>query len=217
MDIGIGADPEGYAPAAHTSAAPARALKRGFDVLAAMLLLVFLLPLLLAVAAVILADSKGPVLFVQRRTGFKGKPFQIVKFRSMTVMEDGEGVTHAGKDDERVTRVGRFLRRSSIDELPQLINVLAGDMSLVGPRPHAIAHDQFYGALIPHYAHRFRARPGITGLAQVNGLRGEIRSLDGMVDRVTLDNAYIDGWSLGMDAQILTKTAAVILFQSTAY
>src|SRR6202012_3435704 len=133
--------------------------------------------------------------------GSGAKPSRVIKFRSMTVLEDGGAIKHAAKGDKRVTKIGRFLRRSSIDELPQLINVLKGDMSLVGPRPHAIAHDQYYGALIPHYVHRFRAKPGITGLAQVNGLRGEIHSLDGMVDRVAMDNTYIDEWSLGMDVQ----------------
>jgi putative colanic acid biosynthesis UDP-glucose lipid carrier transferase len=135
----------------------------------------------------------------------------------MSVMEDGASIRHAGRDDCRVTRVGRFLRRSSIDELPQLFNVIQGDMSLVGPRPHALAHDQYYGALVPLYTHRFRARPGITGLAQVNGLRGEIHSLDSMVDRVAQDNAYIDDWTFGLDVKILLKTAMVAAFQSTAY
>jgi putative colanic acid biosynthesis UDP-glucose lipid carrier transferase len=191
--------------------------KRALDLLCAVLLLLFVLPLLLAVALCIAIDSRGPIFFVQRRTGLGGSPIKVFKFRTMSVMEDGETIRHAGKHDQRVTRVGRFLRRSSIDELPQLINVLKGDMSLVGPRPHALAHDQYYGALVPHYAHRFRARPGITGLAQVNGLRGEIHSLDGMVDRVAQDNAYIETWSLLLDIKILARTVVVTAFQTSAY
>ena len=221
LDLGIETNLSAYdtptmdATDAHRSAKSG--FKRAFDVSTAMVLLLFVLPLFLVVALVIVLESRGPVFFVQRRTGLGGRTFRVIKFRSMTVMEDGVDVKHAEKGDIRVTRVGRFLRRSSIDELPQLINVVKGDMSLVGPRPHAIAHDQYYGALIPHYVHRFRARPGITGLAQVNGLRGEIHSLKGMVDRVTFDNAYIDGWSSWQDIRILAKTAVVALFQPTAY
>ncbi len=192
-------------------------LKRALDLLVAALLLLFVFPLLLVVAVCVIADSKGPVFFVQRRTGLGGVAIRVFKFRTMTVMEDGEGIRHAGRVDDRVTRVGRFLRRSSIDELPQLLNVIKGDMSLVGPRPHALAHDQYYGALVPQYAHRFRAKPGITGLAQVNGLRGEIHSLDSMVDRVELDNSYIDHWSIMLDLRILAKTAVVAAFQQSAY
>ena len=191
--------------------------KRGFDICLACLLLLFVLPLLILTALFIVMDSRGPVFFTQRRTGLGGAPIRVYKFRTMTVMEDGEGVRHAERHDDRVTRVGRFLRRSSIDELPQLLNVIRGDMSLVGPRPHALAHDQYYGALVPQYARRFRAKPGITGLAQVNGLRGEIHSLDSMVDRVGMDNAYIEDWSLILDLQILVKTAVVAAFQSAAY
>jgi putative colanic acid biosynthesis UDP-glucose lipid carrier transferase len=191
--------------------------KRALDVIAALLLLLFVLPLLIVVAICVVIDSRGPIFFVQRRTGYGGVPIRVYKFRTMTVMEDGDAIRHAGRNDQRVTRIGRFLRRSSIDELPQLANVIKGDMSLVGPRPHALAHDQYYGALVTHYTHRFRAKPGITGLAQVNGLRGEIHSLEGMVDRVAQDNAYIDDWSLGLDVKILMKTAAVAAFQSSAY
>ena len=221
MDLGIDTDLSAYETPAATVANAHRSassfFKRSLDMMAAIVLLLFVLPLFLVVAIVITIDSKGPVFFVQRRTGLGGKLIRVIKFRSMTVMEDGAAIKHAEKGDKRVTRIGRFLRRSSIDELPQLINVLKGDMSLVGPRPHAIAHDQYYGALIPHYVHRFRARPGITGLAQVNGLRGEIHSLKGMADRVTFDNAYIDSWSIGMDVYILAKTATVALFQPSAY
>ncbi len=191
--------------------------KRTFDLIVAAVLFLFVLPLLLVIALCVVLESGGPVLFVQTRTGLGGRPIRVYKFRTMTVMEDGEGVRQAERHDDRVTRVGHFLRRSSLDELPQLINVIRGDMSLVGPRPHALAHDQYYGALIPLYEQRFRAKPGITGLAQVAGLRGEIQSLDSMVDRVELDNAYIEDWSLMLDVKILAKTAVVTAFQSSAY
>jgi putative colanic acid biosynthesis UDP-glucose lipid carrier transferase len=190
--------------------------KRGFDLVMALLILVFIAPLLLAVALLILVDSRGPVLFVQRRTGLGGRQIRVLKFRTMSVLEDGERVEAARYRDLRITRVGRFLRRSSIDELPQLINVLRGDMSLVGPRPHALAHDRYYAAALPMYGQRFRARPGITGLAQVKGLRGEVRSIDGMAERVAEDNAYIDNWSLALDVKILARTA-VAVFQDGAY
>ncbi len=210
-------------PAATVFVAPkpagpaASVLKRGFDLVAAALILLFILPLMLVVAAAIVADSRGPVFFVQRRTGLNGEAIRVFKFRSMTVTEDGDAIRHASKGDARITRVGAFLRRSSIDELPQLLNVLRGEMSLVGPRPHALAHDQYYGALVPAYVNRFRARPGITGLAQVSGYRGEIHSLDGMVGRVAADNRYIDSWSLWMDITILLKTLVVAPFQASAY
>jgi putative colanic acid biosynthesis UDP-glucose lipid carrier transferase len=191
--------------------------KRALDVALAILLLVFISPLMIVVALLILIDSRGPAFFVQRRTGFAGDTINVLKFRTMTVLENGEEVRHAGRNDDRVTRIGRFLRRSSIDELPQLVNVIKGEMSLVGPRPHALAHDAYYGALLPQYARRFRARPGITGLAQVSGLRGEILSLEYMERRVALDNAYIERWSMLLDLQILARTAAVAAFQSGAY
>jgi putative colanic acid biosynthesis UDP-glucose lipid carrier transferase len=218
--LGVDTDLTAYAaPAApaiaHRSVRSAR--KRGLDIGVGVLVFLFALPLLLAVAICIKADSRGPVLFFQRRTGLQGRAIRIVKFRTMTVMEDDGDVRHAVRNDARVTRVGRFLRQSSIDELPQLINVIRGDMSLVGPRPHALAHDRYYAALVPAYMDRFRARPGITGLAQVKGLRGEIGSIDGMVERVAEDNAYIENWSLALDLKILVRTAAITLFQSTAY
>jgi putative colanic acid biosynthesis UDP-glucose lipid carrier transferase len=199
------------------TAAARRVLKRVVDIVVASLVLVFIFPLLIVVAAAIVADSRGSVLFVQRRTGLGGKAIRVIKFRTMSVKEDGEVIRHAGKGDQRVTKVGAFLRRSSIDELPQLWNVLRGDMSLVGPRPHALAHDQYYGALVPGYIHRFRVRPGITGLAQVSGYRGEIRDIQGMEGRVAADNRYIDTWSLWLDAKILLKTAVVTPFQTSAY
>lgn len=169
------------------------------------LLLAFGLPMLLIALAVKL-DSPGPALFWQRRHGYDRRVFRICKFRSMTVLEDGNSIRQATKEDARVTRVGRFIRAHSLDELPQIFNVLWGEMSLVGPRPHALAHDDYYGRLIPKYDHRFRVKPGISGWAQVNGLRGETETLVQMSDRVDHDNFYIDNWSLARDIAILLRT-----------
>lgn len=191
--------------------------KRGFDLSGATLSLLFLLPLLLAVSAVIWLDSGGPVLFRQRRTGRNGGIFTVLKFRTMTVAEDGHQIAHAVQGDARVTRVGAFLRVSSIDELPQLLNILRGEMSFVGPRPHALAHDAHYGALLPHYGDRFAVKPGLTGLAQVRGLRGEIRVLDDMSRRVDADVEYANGWSFRDDLLILLHTIPVVLAQKNAY
>ena len=191
--------------------------KRGFDLSAAMLSLLFLLPLLLAVSALIWLDSGGPVLFRQRRTGRNGAVFTVLKFRTMTVAEDGHQIAHAVQGDARVTRVGAYLRVSSIDELPQLLNILRGEMSFVGPRPHALAHDAHYGALLPHYGDRFAVKPGLTGLAQVQGLRGEIRVLDDMSRRVDADVDYANHWSFRDDLLILLHTIPVVLAQKNAY
>ncbi len=189
------------------------AAKRSFDVVASSLALIALSPLLLTVAALIRLDSKGPALFLQRRYGFNQESFRIYKFRSMTTMEDGRDVSQATADDRRVTRVGRFLRRHNIDELPQLINVLRGEMSLVGPRPHALAHDQRFERRVALYARRHNVKPGITGWAQVNGLRGEIDSPAKLRSRIEHDLYYIDNRSLLFDAWIVLLT----LFSSKAY
>lgn len=185
--------------------------KRLFDAGCSFIGLVFLAPLLIAITLVIKLTSPGPVLFAQLRTGLGGRAFVIYKFRTMTTLENGDRVVQACRDDSRITRVGSFLRRTSLDELPQLWNVLIGDMSIVGPRPHAVAHDHYYGALMPEYRDRFRAKPGITGLAQCNGARGPTETLDKMSRRVSLDLAYIERWSLMMEARILVKTVKVIL------
>lgn len=185
--------------------------KRLFDIIFSFVGLIFLAPLLVAIAVLIKATSRGPVLFAQHRTGLGGKTFVIYKFRTMTTLENGDRVVQACRNDCRITRVGSFLRRSSLDELPQLWNVLLGDMSIVGPRPHAVAHDNYYGALLPEYRDRFRAKPGITGLAQCNGARGPTETLDKMSRRIRLDLAYIERWSLAMEARILVKTAKVIV------
>jgi Undecaprenyl-phosphate glucose phosphotransferase len=183
-----------------------RAEKRVLDLALGALALVLLAPLFAIVALLIRLDSAGPVFFVQRRYGFNQEPFRIVKFRSMTTMEDDAHLVSATRFDPRVTRVGAFLRRTSIDELPQLLNVLAGDMSLVGPRPHALAHDQRYDSRIAQYARRHNVKPGITGWAQVRGLRGEIASDEKMRRRVEHDLYYIDNWSLWFDVKIIALT-----------
>ena len=199
-------------------AAPALSpAKRAFDIVVSLAVLVFVLPLLVAAALAVWVETGGPVLFRQRRTGLGGAPFVIYKLRTMHVQEDGRRLKHASRDDARVTRVGAFLRKSSIDELPQLLNVLKGDMSLVGPRPHALGHDLHYAALVPGYGDRFRTRPGLTGLAQVSGLRGEIHELDCMRRRVAADLAYVESWSLGLDVRIALKTLPRLLADERAY
>lgn len=191
--------------------------KRAIDILGALVALWVFLPLLLCIAVAVRLESSGPVIFRQRRTGHQGRIFTIYKFRTMTVTEDCSNVKQATKGDARVTAVGAVLRKLSLDELPQFLNVLRGDMSLVGPRPHALAHDGHYGDLIPAYVDRFRAKPGLTGLAQVNGLRGEIQDIRCMRNRIAADNLYIDSWSLGLDIAILAKTAMVIFRDPQAY
>lgn len=182
--------------------------KRLLDIAGALGGLIFLAPFLLAVAAMIRLESPGPAIFRQRRTGRGGEVFFIYKFRSMTVVEDDGAVVQAVKGDRRITRLGAFLRRSCIDELPQLWNVLVGEMSLVGPRPHALVHDAYYGQKIADYDSRFLVRPGIAGLAQVAGCRGPTESLEKMANRVALDRQYIASWSLGLDARILVAAMA---------
>jgi len=147
----------------------------------------------------------------------RGRPFMILKFRSMTVLEDGDTVVQASKDDARTTRVGRFLRKTSLDELPQLFNVLKGEMSLVGPRPHAMAHDRHYGAIIDHYAFRQRVKPGITGWAQVSGHRGPTPTIETMQARVHHDVWYAQRVNVALDLRILMATPFAILGQRNAY
>lgn len=196
-------------------------LKTAFDRVAASLLLLFLAPLLGLIALAVKATSPGPIFFRQARLGFNQQPIQVFKFRSMYVdlcdTTLSTQVRQATRDDPRVTRVGAVLRRTSLDELPQLINVLRGEMSLVGPRPHAVAHDEYYASLIDGYLGRHRAKPGITGWAQVRGCRGEIHSLEDMRRRIELDLHYIDNWSLWFDVKILLRTVMVFLRDDKAY
>jgi Undecaprenyl-phosphate glucose phosphotransferase len=181
-------------------------VKRAFDVVAAGLALVLLAPVFAAVMIAIRLDSNGPSLFLQRRRGYNQRVFQIWKFRTMTVMDDGDNIVQAQRNDARVTRVGRILRRYNIDELPQLVNVLRGEMSLVGPRPHAVAHDRMYETSIMQYPRRLNMRPGITGWAQVNGLRGQTETEHAMAKRLEYDLHYIDNWSIGLDFYIILLT-----------
>jgi putative colanic acid biosynthesis UDP-glucose lipid carrier transferase len=181
------------------------------------LLLVALAPVMLVVAIAIKLDSKGPVLFRQRRRGLNQRIIEVRKFRTMRVMEDGAEVRQATRNDPRVTRVGAFLRKTSLDELPQLFNVLEGSMSLVGPRPHALVHDEQWGELLERYANRHQVKPGMTGWAQVNGYRGEVENTEAMGKRVEHDLDYINNWSLGRDLQILARTLRVALGDKKAY
>jgi Undecaprenyl-phosphate glucose phosphotransferase len=194
-----------------------RVAKRALDILVAGFALACLLPLMLLVAAAIRLESPGPAIFQQRRKGFNGKDFVIYKFRTMTVMEDGPAIIQARKSDARVTSLGRHFRQTSIDELPQLFNVLRGDMSLVGPRPHALAHDDEYSQLIANYAFRHHMKPGITGWAQVNGFRGGTPQLEQMAKRIELDLWYINNWTLGLDLQILLRTSFDVMRGHNAY
>lgn len=193
------------------------AAKRCFDLVLAVTALVTFAPLLLMTALLIKIDSRGPVLFVQKRNGFNGRAFNIFKFRTMHVLEDGPVVQQATRNDPRVTRIGRWLRKSSIDELPQLFNVIRGEMSLVGPRPHAMSHNSKYEKLISRYAFRHHVKPGLTGWAQVNGHRGETRTIEQMERRVDHDLWYIDNWSWHLDLRIILKTILVALRQTSAY
>ena len=195
----------------------ASGLKRALDVLGAALGLLFLAPVLILVALIIRIEGPGPILFRQRRTGHDGAPFFIYKFRTMRVMEDGSTIVQATPDDDRTTSFGAFLRRSSIDELPQLLNVLKDEMSLVGPRPHALAHDTYYCAVIPDYDLRFLIKPGISGLAQVSGFRGATPNDETMAARVALDLDYVRRWSFALDVRILLRTLLGGPFHPAAY
>src|SRR6185437_9235275 len=168
--------------------------------------ILLLSPFFLLIPLAIRLVSKGPVIFCQRRAGEGGRLFGIYKFRSMSVMEDGAKVTQAVKSDARITKIGAFLRASSLDEIPQLFNVLAGDMSLVGPRPHALAHDEYYAMRISNYRVRHLVKPGITGWAQVNGLRGITNTVDDMKARINLDAWYVANKSIWLDISILART-----------
>jgi len=192
-------------------------IKTAMDYALGAIALVVFAPVMVAIAVAIKWDSRGPVFFVQSRHGYNHRIIRVVKFRTMTVAEDGPVVTQAAKDDKRVTRAGRFLRRTSLDELPQLFNVLKGELSLVGPRPHAVAHNESYAQLLNRYATRHKVKPGITGWAQVNGCRGETKTTEDMRKRIEHDLYYIKHWSPALDLQILAKTALVPFFDKRAY
>ncbi len=192
-------------------------VKRGSDLVLATAILILIAPLMLAIAIAIKYSSPGPVFFKQRRYGLDGREIVVYKFRSMTVCEDGDTIKQATRNDSRVTRLGAFLRATSLDELPQFINVLQGRMSIVGPRPHAVAHNEMYRKLINGYMIRHKVRPGITGLAQVSGARGETATLERMRKRIEYDLAYLRNWSLLLDLQIILKTVAVVWRKQDAY
>jgi Undecaprenyl-phosphate glucose phosphotransferase len=191
--------------------------KRALDITFAALVLVLLAPLLALISLAIKLDSPGPVIFRQRRKGFNGREFTIYKFRTMSVLEDGARICQARRNDTRVTRIGRLLRATSIDELPQLLNVLNGDMSVVGPRPHALAHDDEYSTLIGRYAFRHHVKPGITGWAQVNGFRGETAEIELMKKRVDFDLWYINHWNVWLDFWITMRTCLELARSRNAY
>jgi Undecaprenyl-phosphate glucose phosphotransferase len=194
-----------------------RFVKRIIDIFVAAVALIFFLPVMALTAIAIKLDSPGPVIFRQTRKGFNGRQFIIFKFRTMTVQENGPAVVQAMRDDPRVTAIGRLLRSASIDELPQLLNVLKGDMSLIGPRPHALAHDDYFQKIVGDYAFRNHVKPGITGWAQCNGARGATPTIEHISERVKLDLWYINNWNLWLDFQILIKTFFEVLRTRNAY
>jgi Undecaprenyl-phosphate glucose phosphotransferase len=194
-----------------------RVVKRAIDVALALTALTFFLPVFAFSALAIKLEGPGPIIFRQNRKGFNGRQFMMYKFRTMTVQENGDSIIQAVRNDPRVTRIGKLLRSSSIDELPQLLNVLFGQMSLIGPRPHALAHDDQFEKVLGDYAFRHHVKPGMTGWAQVNGLRGATPTVDLISRRVTLDLWYINNWSLWLDIQILIKTFVEVLRKRNAY
>ncbi len=193
-------------------------IKRVSDVVLSLSILLLIAPLMLLIAAGVKLSSRGPVLFKQRRYGLDGKDIVVYKFRSMTVMEDdAQQINQATRNDPRITRFGGFLRRTSLDELPQFINVLQGRMSIVGPRPHAISHNEMYRSLIKGYMIRHKVKPGITGWAQINGFRGETDLLEKMQARIDYDLDYLRNWSLFLDLLIIFKTISVVIEDKNAY
>ncbi|QDQ26663.1 undecaprenyl-phosphate glucose phosphotransferase [Chitinimonas arctica] len=192
-------------------------IKRLSDILLSLLILILISPILLIIAIAVKLDSPGSVIFKQRRYGLDGEEIVVYKFRSMKVSEDGDSVKQASRNDSRITRLGGFLRKSSLDELPQFINVLQGRMSIVGPRPHAVAHNELYRKLIKGYMIRHKVKPGITGWAQINGFRGETETLEKMQARIDFDLDYLRNWSLRFDLQIIARTVLVLANDKAAY
>jgi putative colanic acid biosynthesis UDP-glucose lipid carrier transferase len=192
-------------------------VKRASDIVLSSVILVLTSPLLLAIALGVRLSSPGPVIFKQRRNGLDGSEFTVFKFRSMTTQDNGPVVVQVSKNDPRVTRFGAFLRRTSLDELPQFINVLQGRMSIVGPRPHAVAHNEHYRQAIKAYMIRHKVRPGITGWAQVNGLRGETEDVEKMRARLEYDLEYLRNWSPWLDFRIILRTIRLVFFDRSAY
>lgn len=192
-------------------------VKRVSDIVLASIILLLISPLLLVIAAAVKLSSPGPVIFKQRRNGLDGGEITVYKFRTMTTQDNGPVIEQATKDDPRITPLGAWLRRTSLDELPQFVNVLQGRMSIVGPRPHAVAHNEMYRELIRAYMVRHKVKPGITGWAQINGLRGETETIDKMKARVEYDLEYLRNWSLGLDLQIIVRTVRLVFFDRNAH
>jgi putative colanic acid biosynthesis UDP-glucose lipid carrier transferase len=192
-------------------------VKRLSDIVFSLLILILISPVMLIIAAAVKLGSAGPIIFKQRRYGLDGDEILVYKFRSMSVTEDGGAIQQAQKNDKRITPLGAILRRTSLDELPQFVNVLQGRMSIVGPRPHAVAHNELYRKLIKGYMVRHKVKPGITGWAQVNGYRGETETLDKMQGRIDFDLDYLRNWSLQLDAHIILKTIRLVLKDQKAY
>lgn len=192
-------------------------VKRASDVVLSLVILLLISPIMLIVAMLVKMSSPGPIIFKQRRYGLDGKEIMVYKFRSMTVCEDGANVPQARRGDARITRIGGILRRTSLDELPQFVNVLQGRMSICGPRPHAVAHNEMYRKLIKGYMVRHKVKPGITGWAQVNGYRGETETLDKMQARIDYDLEYLRNWSLKLDLYIIVRTVLLVFKDASAY
>jgi len=193
------------------------AIKRLEDIIFSILILILVSPVILLIALGVKLSSPGPVFFTQTRYGLKGEEFDVYKFRSMTAQDNGSVIKQASKNDPRFTQFGRFIRRSNLDELPQFVNVIQGRMSIVGPRPHAVVHNEEYRKLIPKYMQRHMVKPGITGWAQVNGWRGETDTLEKMQKRVEFDLFYINHWSLWTDIKIIIRTALIGPFSKSAW
>ena len=192
-------------------------IKRFTDIVLSLFILLLIAPLMALISMGVALGSSGPVLFKQRRYGLDGKEITVYKFRSMTVIEDGAHVVQATKKDPRITRIGSFLRKTSLDELPQFINVLQGRMSIVGPRPHAVSHNELYRSLIKGYMIRHKVKPGITGWAQVNGFRGETDTIEKMQSRIDFDLDYLRNWSIFLDLWIILRTVSVVISDKNAY
>ena len=216
---------EHIAPFSHTTyVAPSKGTyyargvaKRALDLAIAVPALLLLSPLLALLAVIVSLESKGPALFRQTRLGAHGAPFRILKFRTMTVLENGPVIKQAEEGDVRITKVGGWMRRLSLDELPQLINVINGDMSLIGPRPHALAHDRFYGREIAGYDMRQNVKPGISGWAQVHGHRGATVTVSRMRERLAYDVWYSRNATFALDVKIIIRTIGEVLSQRNAY
>ena len=192
-------------------------LKRVSDIVFSAIILILISPLLVMIGLAVKLSSPGPILFAQKRYGLDGDEIVVYKFRSMTVLDDGGDIKQATRNDVRVTKLGAFLRKYSLDELPQFINVLQGRMSTVGPRPHAVAHNEMYRGMIKGYMMRHKVKPGITGWAQVNGYRGETDTVEKMQKRIEYDLDYLRNWSLGLDAIIILNTVVTVFKTEDTY